>query len=66
MDHFLKVFIEFVKILFCLLEFGHEACGTLAPGPGSEPTPPTLQGKALTLDHQGSPYGTLLIKGFFT
>ena len=53
-----KVFIEFVIIsfLFYILGFfGHKACGILAPQPGSKPTPPALEGKVLTTDHQGSP-----------
>ena len=32
----------------CLLVFGYDTCGFLAPRPGTEPTPPTLQGKVLT------------------
>ena len=39
----LKVFIEFVKVLF--LFFGYEACGILAPTPGIKPTPPALEGE---------------------
>ena len=38
--------------------FGHEACGVLAPWPGIDPTPPALEGKMLTLEHQGSPVPT--------
>ena len=64
---FLKSLLNLLKYcLFYVLVFSHEACGLLAPGPGIEPTPPTLQGEALTLGHQGSPSGTLLIKRFFT
>ena len=40
--------------------FGHKACVILAPRPGIEPAPPALEGKVLTIDHQGSPI-TLLI-----
>lgn len=39
------VFIEFVTILF--LFFGHEACGILAPQPGTEPVLLALEGKVL-------------------
>ena len=42
----LKVFTEFVIILFLFYIFGHEACGILAPRPGIEPAP--LEGKVLT------------------
>ena len=43
MEMILKVFIEFVKVLF--LFFGYEACGILAPTPGIKPTPPALEGE---------------------
>ena len=41
--------------------FGHGACGILGPWPGIKPTPPALEGKVLTLDHQGSPYHFQLV-----
>ena len=45
----LKLFIEFVTILFYLFgTFGHEAYGIFAPCQGIEPTSPTLEGKVLT------------------
>ena len=47
MDHF-KVFIEFVRILFLLFMFYFFVCetwGILAPWPGIEPTPPSLEGQ---------------------
>ena len=43
-----KVFIEFVTILlpfFMFWFFGHKACGILASQPGTEPTPPALEGE---------------------
>ena len=46
-----KVFIEFITILlllFMLWFFSQEPCGILAPLPGIKPTPPALEGKALT------------------
>ena len=47
-----KVFIEFVTVLFLLfffydLFFGWEACGILAPQPGTEPTPLALEVQSL-------------------
>ena len=33
-------------VLFCY--FCHQACGTLAPQPGTEPAPPALEGEVLT------------------
>ena len=33
--------------------FGHEACGILAPQPGIEPAPPTLEGKVLSTGPPG-------------
>ena len=46
---FLKVFIEFVKILllFYFLIFW-AACEILAPVPGIEPAPPALEDKVVT------------------
>ena len=54
MDHVFEVFIECVTILLLLyvLFLGHEACGSLDPRPGIEPTPPALEGQDLTT---GSP-----------
>ena len=50
MQTLFKVFIEFVTILllFMVWFFGQERHGILAPQPGIEPTPPTLEGKVLT------------------
>ena len=39
--------------------FAHEACGILAPWPGIEPAPPTLEGEVLPLDCQGSPHACI-------
>ena len=36
------------------------ACGILVPGPGIEPTSPTMEGRFLTIGHQGSPYQEVL------
>ena len=52
-DHFLKVFIEFVTLLFQFF-FGHEAGGILAPHQGSNLHSSTLEGEEV-LDGQGSP-----------
>ena len=46
----LKLFIEFVTILFLFFMFrffGHEAQGILVPQPGIKPTPPALEGEVL-------------------
>ena len=58
MDHSIKtnkVFIEFatVLLLFYVLALGRQACGLLASRPGTEPTPPTLEGNALTTGPPG-------------
>ena len=47
---FLKVFIEFVRILLRFMSwcFGHEAWKILAPRRGIEPVPPALEGEVLT------------------
>ena len=49
-DHFLKVFIEFVMILLLLTFwfFSHKACGISGQWPRIEVTPPALEGKFLT------------------
>ena len=62
-DHFLKVFIEFVMILLLggffffffafVLCFGREACGILALQSGVKPTPPTLEDEVLTTGPPG-------------
>ena len=45
--------------------FGPEACGILAPQPGIEPTPPTLEGEVSTTGPPGkSPYRVFLKWGF--
>ena len=47
---FFKVFIEFVTILvlfYVLFFFGPEACGILAPQPGTKPILLALEGKVL-------------------
>ena len=55
MNHFFKVFVEFVTILllFYVLVFCLEACVILAPGPGVEPVPHSLGGKVLTTEQPG-------------
>ena len=51
LDHFLKVFTEFVTILVLFLMgfwyFGHEACGILAPRPGTKPLTSAVEGQVL-------------------
>ena len=58
--HLKKIFIEFLAILLLSFVhfgsvwfFGQEACGTLAPWPGIEPTPPALGGEVLTTGQPG-------------
>ena len=52
-----KVIIEFVtKLLqFYVLIFVREVRGILIPQPGSKPTPPALEGEALTTGPPGKP-----------
>ena len=54
-EPFLKSFLEFVTILLLLYFyfFGHEACGTLVPQPGIQPTAPSLGGEVLTAEPPG-------------
>ena len=49
-----KVF-EFVTVLLLFLFwfFGHEACGILAPQPGTDPAPPALEGEVPTTGPPG-------------
>ena len=56
---FLKSLLNLLQYCFCFMFwfFGQEACGILAPWPGIEPLPPALEGKVLTMNRQGSPYG---------
>ena len=64
LSFFLKIFFwcgPFLKSLLNLLQycfwvlgfFGHEACGILAPWPGIEPAPHTLESKVLTTELPG-------------
>ena len=64
MDHFFKVFIEFVTILllFYVLIFGLEAYGILAPQPGIEPSHPALEGEILTTGPLGKAQGCSHLK----
>ena len=50
MQAIFKAFIEFFTILlqFCVLVFGLEACGILAPRPGIKYSPSALEGEVLT------------------
>ena len=51
-----NVFIEFVTVLllFCVLVFGHKACGTFTALLGIIPAlPPTLESKVLTIGLPG-------------
>ena len=50
MQAIFKAFFEFVTILlqFCVLVFGLEACGILAPRPGIKHSPSALEGGVLT------------------
>ena len=54
-EPFLKVFIEFVTVLFLfhVLGFGHQAYGILAPQPVISLAPPALEGKVLTIGLPG-------------
>ena len=57
---FLKVFVEFLTILFilCFGFFGSEVCGILAPQPGIELARPALEGKVLTTGPPGKSQGS--------
>ena len=50
-DHFFKVFIESVLLLFWF--FGHEARGTFVPRSGIKSTTPALEGGASTTGQPG-------------
>ena len=41
--------------------FRHKICEILAPWPGIEAAPPALEDEVLPLDHQKSPYSSILI-----
>ena len=59
-----KVFIDFVTILLLLLMFGYfgrEAYGILVPGPGIEPSSPSLEGKVLTTGPPGNSFTCLIL-----
>ena len=45
----------FLVLFLVSFSFGHETCGTLAPRPGTEPTPTALEGEVLTTGQPGSP-----------
>ena len=54
----LKVFIEFLAILFLFVFLGGwgvapRACGMLTPQPGIKPAPPAWEGEALTTGPPG-------------
>ena len=52
---FLKSSLNLLQYYFCFMFwfFGHEAYGILTPQPGMEPTPPALEGEALTTGPPG-------------
>ena len=52
---FLKSSLNLLQYCFCFMFwfFGLEAGGILAPQPGIEPTPPTLEGKVLNIGTPG-------------
>ena len=50
-------------LLFYVLVFDCEACGTLASGSGVEPTSPVLEGKVFTTGPPGKSLLTLFNKG---
>ena len=61
-DH-LKISIEFVTVLFLLFMFwfvSHEACSSLAPQPGMEPTPSVLEDEVSTIGPPGKPLMSFL------
>ena len=51
---FLKSLLNLLQYYFCLFlfcfDFCHKACGIPAPQPGTEPSPPELEGKVLTTE----------------
>ena len=63
-DHFLKVFIEFVTILLLSygLVFDPETCGILASWSGIETTPPTLEDEGLTTGPPGKSQRPFLMR----
>ena len=52
-----QVFVEFVTMLLLVFVcfFGCQACGILAPRPGTEPAPPTPESEVLTTGPPGKP-----------
>ena len=42
-----------IASVLCFVFFGQEAYGTLAPQPGIEPAPSTLEGEVLTIGPPG-------------
>ena len=54
-DHFLKSLLNLLQYCYCFMfwYFGCEACGTIAPQLGIEPTTPALEGEVLTTGQPG-------------
>ena len=52
---FLKSLLNVLQYCFCFMFwfFGREACGILAPRPGTEPAPAALEGEVLTTGPPG-------------
>ena len=65
-DHFLKVFIEFITklFLFHILVFGLQVYVILAPWPEMEPAPPALENEVLTTGPSGKSQDGGIFKGF--
>ena len=64
MGHFIKVFIEFVTILFLFHVFwprGTWDLSILALQPGTEPVPPVLAGEVPATGPPGKPQGPILL-----
>ena len=53
----LKSLLNLLQYSFCFVFWflGHEACGVLAPWPGIETSPPTLEGEVLATGLQEKP-----------
>ena len=49
MDHLKKSLLNLLQYCFCFMfwVFDHEACGILAPRPGTEPISPALESEVL-------------------
>lgn len=63
MDHFKSLLLNLLqyRLYFMFQFFGWEACGLLAPPPGTEPTPSALEGKILPIGPLGKSQAFLIV-----